>query len=94
MPHNPSIMINGSPEGDTLRAKVAGELFRLRDDLEEIGSALCGDDHILGRYMTLLQRLDELGQRSCWLGELVNAEDPVARVDDITLQSLMDRLRN
>jgi hypothetical protein len=75
-----------------LRLKIASELDQLRNELEDIGVSLCLEDEIMQRCMTHLQRLDELGQRSNWLAELVRAEDPVARVKDITLHSLAERL--
>lgn len=77
-----------------LRAQVAVELDQIREDLEEIGVSLCLDEEVMQRCMKHLQRLDELGQRSNWLAELVRAEDPVARVEDITLNSLAQRLRS
>lgn len=65
----------------------------MRDVLEDIGVSLCNDDAVMHRCMTQLQRLDELGQRSMWLAELIRAHDPVARIDDITLGALTERLR-
>lgn len=76
-----------------LGAKVAAELDQMREDLEDIGVSLCLDDEIMQRCMIYLQRLDELGQRANWLAELVRADDPEARVNDITLNSLAERLR-
>lgn len=76
-----------------LRHKLALELDQMRDDLEEIGVSLCFDEEVMQRCMSFLQRLDELGQRSNWIAELVRSDDPVSRIDDITLGSLADRLR-
>lgn len=76
-----------------LRHKLALELEFMRHELEEIGVSLCADTSVIERCMTCLQRLDELGQRSLWLAELMRADDPVRRVADITLSSLAERLR-
>ena len=78
----------------TLRRKIAEELDQLREDMEEIGVQLCLDEDVMVRCMTYLQRLDELGQRSIWLAELVRSENPSAVIPDITLQSLADRLKS
>lgn len=77
-----------------LRNRIAAELDQLRTDLEEIGVSLCLDEEVMARCMEHLQRLDELGQRSNWLAELLRADDPISRVDDITLSSLAERLRD
>jgi hypothetical protein len=79
---------------ERLKANIADELDRMREDLEELGVSLCLDEAVMHRCMTHLQRLDELGQRSNWLAELMRAENPVARVNDITLGSLALRLKN
>lgn len=76
-----------------MRNRIADELDQLRVDLEEIGTQLCLDDEILHRCMSFLQRFDEMGQRSSWLAALLRADDPHAVIDDITLQSLADRLK-
>jgi hypothetical protein len=76
-----------------LGTKVAAELDQMREDLEDIGVSLCLDDEIMQRCMIYLQRLDELGQRANWLAELVRSKDPESRVNDITLNSLAERLR-
>lgn len=77
-----------------LRMKVADELDRMREDLEELGVALCMlDESVMTRCMTHLQRLDEMSQRTYWLADLVRADEPESRLDDITLQSLADRLK-
>lgn len=78
----------------TLRRKIADELDQLREDMEEIGVQLCLDEDVMVRCMTYLQRLDELGQRSIWLAELVRSDNPSAVIPDITLQSLADRLKS
>ena len=78
----------------TLRRKIAEELDRLREDMEELGVQLCLEESVMLRCMTYLQRLDELGQRSIWLAELVRSDNPSAVIPDITLQSLADRLKN
>jgi hypothetical protein len=76
-----------------LNDKVAAELDQMREDLEDIGVSLCLDDAVMQRCMIYLQRLDELGQRANWLAELIRADDPHARIDDITLNALANRLR-
>lgn len=78
----------------TLRRKIAEELDQLREDMEELGVQLCLDEQVMLRCMTHLQRLDELGQRSIWLAELLRSDDPESVIADITLQSLADRLTN
>lgn len=76
-----------------LRHKLALELDQMRNDLEEIGVSLCFDEEVMTRCMSYLQRLDELGQRSNWIAELIRSDDPIHRIDDITLGSLAERLR-
>lgn len=76
-----------------LRHRIADELDQMRDDLEELGSELCGDEAILHRCMGFLQKFDEMGQRSRWLATLLRADDPGDVLDEITLQSLADRLK-
>lgn len=78
----------------TLRRKIARELDQLREDMEEIGVQLCLDEDVMVRCMTYLQRLDELGQRSIWLAELVRSDNPNDVIPDITLQSLAERLKS
>ena len=78
----------------TLRTKIAAELDQLREDMEELGVQLCLDEEVMLRCMSYLQRLDEMGQRSIWLAELVRSEDPNAVIPEITLQSLANRLRD
>ncbi len=77
-----------------LRRKIAAELDQLREDMEDIGVQLCLDEDVMLRCMKHLQRLDEMGQRSIWLAELVRAENPDSVIPEITLQSLADRLRD
>lgn len=77
-----------------LRRKIAAELDQLREDMEDIGVQLCLDEDVMLRCMRHLQRLDEMGQRSIWLAELVRAENPGSVIPEITLQSLADRLRD
>lgn len=62
--------------------------------MEEIGVQLCLDEEVMVRCMGYLQRLDELGQRSIWLAELVRSDNPSAVIPGITLQSLAERLKN
>ena len=76
-----------------LRTKIAAELDQMRENLEELGVSLCMDEDVMMRCLDQLQRLDEMGQRSTWLAELVRSDDPESRIDDITLQALADRLR-
>lgn len=67
----------------------------MREDLEELGVALCLlDEEIMVRCMTHLQRLDEMGQRTTWLAELVRRDDPEDVLQEITLQTLADRLKS
>ena len=61
--------------------------------MEDIGVQLCLDEEIMLRCMTHLQRLDEMGQRSIWLAELVRSDNPTDVIPEITLQSLAERLR-
>jgi hypothetical protein len=77
-----------------LRTKIAAELDQMRDKLEELGVSLCLDEAVMMRCMDQLQMLDEMGQRSTWLAELVRSDDPRSRIDDITLQALAERLRS
>lgn len=77
-----------------LRRKIAAELDQLREDMEDIGLQLCLDEDVMMRCLSHLQRLDEMGQRSIWLAELVRAENPGSVIPEITLQSLADRLRD
>jgi hypothetical protein len=77
-----------------LRTKIAAELEQMRDKMEELGVSLCLDEAVMMRCMDQLQMLDEMGQRSTWLAELVRSDDPESRIDDITLQALADRLRS
>jgi len=77
-----------------LRTKIAAELDQLRADMEELGVQLCLDEDVMLRCMSHLQRLDEMGQRSIWLAELVRADNPHEVIPEITLQSLANRLRS
>lgn len=77
---------------EELQEKIAAELDRLQDDLENIGVALCVDIELMGRHCEPLQRLDELSQRSFWLAKLLRANNPKAVVDNITLGALARRL--
>lgn len=78
----------------TLRTKIAAELDQLRADMEELGVQLCLDEDVMNRCMAHLQRLDEMGQRSIWLAELVRADNPHDVIPEITLQSLANRLKS
>lgn len=78
----------------TLRTKIAAELDQLRADMEELGVQLCLDEDVMHRCMAHLQRLDEMGQRSIWLAELVRADNPHEVIPEITLQSLANRLKS
>ena len=95
-PETPQPSERGSPPpvcSSALRNKIAAELDQLREDMEDIGVQLCLDEEIMLRCMTHLQRLDEMGQRSIWLAELVRSDNPTDVIPEITLQSLAERLR-
>lgn len=77
-----------------LRTKIAAELDQLRADMEDLGVQLCLDEDVMLRCMSHLQRLDEMGQRSIWLAELVRADNPNDVIPEITLQSLATRLKS
>ena len=77
---------------EDLQEKIAAELDRLQDDLENIGLTLCVDTEFTRRYGPSLQSLDELSQRSFWLARLLRANNPKAVIHDITLGSLARRL--
>lgn len=95
-PEFPSVG-NAEPVGHIpydLRLKLASELEAMRNEMEEIGVSLCFDEEVMLRCLSHLQRLDELGQRSTWIADLVRSADPASRVADITLASLAERLRD
>ncbi|MPT48936.1 MAG: hypothetical protein E2598_11045 [Sphingobium sp.] len=77
-----------------MRDKIAQELYQLREDMENLGVQLCLDEAVMVRCMPHLQRLDEMGQRTMWLAELLRAENPAAIIPEITLQALADRLED
>ena len=79
-------------EASALDRRIAGELAKLKQTLDEIGEALADDVDILMRHEETLQRFDIAVQTIQYLADLMAATDRAKAVDDVPMHDLRSRL--
>lgn len=76
----------------TLRASIADEMERLRDDIEALGAALCADPRVVDAHAEALQALDRIGQHQVALASVLRADDAGRCIAGLPLEQLRQRL--
>jgi len=83
---------------NALQAALAGELRRVRIELEKLAEVLVGDVHFATTYLDQLQVFDFLGQcadeSAAVLDRLATGVAPEAAVTQVRLDVMVDRLRS
>ncbi|AEI37291.1 hypothetical protein Zymop_0388 [Zymomonas mobilis subsp. pomaceae ATCC 29192] len=74
--------------------KLAAEIALVRHDVENVSLILCADPHVVDNHVTVLQDFDHISQRLSIIADILQAEDRLEAVKNITLEVLAARLRD
>jgi len=70
---------------------VADVLTELAAEIEELGTTLCMDSHIINHHVGTLQSIDLIAQKQRWLATLLQADCPLSAVHTIGVEALKAR---
>jgi hypothetical protein len=73
--------------------QIAAVLEELSQEVEALGTALCGDTEIATRHLSTLQTIDLIAQKQRSLAALLEADCPESEIEKIAIDTLRDRLR-
>jgi len=78
---------------DATHHQIAIVLEEMAQEVEELGARLCTDMDIALRHMDVLQAIDLIAQKQRSLASLLEADCPVAAIEQIAIDVLRDRMR-